>query len=148
MALERDGRKYRAELEEQPDLEGEVWKTVPADLAQILLNGADCSRIRVSSMGRMKNASGVVRSLMGKTKPQVGVGSAPPKKLYFHRLVAAAFHPEQARELLAAGVPVKDVVVDHMDKESSTDQRAANVQWSPREDNLQYESGTRKRKRV
>ena len=81
---------------------------------------------------------------MGKKYPQVGVGST---NLYFHRLVAAAFHPSQARELLAAGVPVEDVVVDHMAKDSSTDHRAANLQWSPREDNLQYESGTRKRKR-
>ena len=147
MALERDGRKYRAEVVKQPDLEGEVWKTVPDDLEKLLLNGADCSRIRVSSMGRVKSAYGVVRSLMGKTYPQVGVGSAPMKMLYFHRLVAAAFHPEQARELLAAGVPVEDVVVDHMDKDSSTDQRAANLQWVRRVANLQFESGTRKRKR-
>jgi len=39
------------------------------------------------------------------------------------------------------------VVCDHMDKKSSTDQRAANLQWAPRQHNLQYESGTRKRKR-
>jgi len=144
--MERDGRKYRADVEAQPDLEGEVWKTVPADLAKVLLNGADCSRIRVSSMGRLKSAKGVVRSLMGKTYPQVGVGSAPMKNLLFHRLVAAAFHPEQARELLAAGVPVEDVVADHMN-DDSTDQRAANLQWTRRVDNLQFGSGTRKRKR-
>ena len=123
-SLERDGRKYRAEVEAQPDLEGEVWKSVPADVAKVLLLGVDCSRIRVSSMGRLHNAHGVVRSLMGKKYPQVGVAYTT---LYFHRLVAAAFHPEQARELLAAGVPVKDVVADHMDEDSSTDHRAANL---------------------
>jgi len=144
--LERDGRKYRAEVVKQPDLEGEVWKTVPADMEQLLLKGAECSRIRVSSMGRLRNAYGVVRSLMGKKYPQIGVGT-PATNLYFHRLVAAAFHPEQARTLLAAGVPVEDVVADHMAEDSSTDHRAANLQWVRRVDNLQFESGTRKRKR-
>ena len=156
--MERDGRTYRAEVVAQKDLEGvphrrwgiggvpptPPWKTVPADLAKVLLLGADCSRIRVSSMGRMKSATGVVRSLMGKKYPHVSVGST---NLYFHRLVAAAFHPEQARSLLADGVSVEDVVADHMDEDSSTDHRAANLQWVRRVANLQFESGTRKRKR-
>jgi len=73
--LERDGRKYVAELVEQPDLEGEVWKTVPADLAKSLMNGANCSRIKVSSMGRKKDAYGVVQSLMGKPYARIGVKS-------------------------------------------------------------------------
>ena len=140
-----DGRKYRAALVDQPDLVGEVWKTVPVDLANALLKGADVSRIKVSSMGRLKNANGVVRSFMGKRYPQVGVGS---HMLFFHRLVAAAFHPKQARALLKAGVPVQEIVTDHMGKDSSSDHRAANLQWVSRLHNLQFESGTRKRKRT
>lgn len=62
-------------------------------------------------------------------------------------LVAAAFHAEQARVMLAKGVPVSALHVDHID-EDSTNPRADNLQWGTRTGNLQYKSMTRKRRRV
>ena len=72
---------------------------------------------------------------------------SPKKNIFFHRLVAAAFHAEQARAMLANGVSVTELQVDHID-EDSTNPRADNLQWVTRTENLQYKSRTRKRRRV
>ena len=82
---------------------------------------------------------------MGKHYHQIGIGF-PTKHILFHRAVAAAFHPEQARALLAKGIPSNHIVVDHIDSDS-TNHRADNLQWTTQLSNMQFISGTQKRKR-
>ena len=137
-------QRYRATLVPQTEvLEGEIWKPVPKDIADALLNGADCSNVFVSNLGRKKTKKGKIQDFYtNQTQKyiQVMIGG---KMLLFHRVVAAAFVPEQARallnddELMALVNAGKETIeVNHIN-EDKTDCRAENLEWKTGNGNKQ-----------
>ena len=152
-------QRYRATLVPQTEvLEGEIWKPIPKDIADALLNGADCSAVFVSNKGRKKSKKGKIKDLYtNQTKKyiRVGVGSMGNggRLLLFHRVVAAAFVPEQARallnddELMALVNAGKETIeVNHIN-EDTTDCRPENLEWTTGNGNKQAHQEKKRKKR-
>ena len=145
-------QRYRAELVPQTEvLPGEIWKPIPKDIADALLNGADCSGVSVSNLGRKKNYCGKIQDFYtDQTRKYIQV-KISGKMLLFHRVVAAAFVPEQARmmlndDLLMALVNAgkETIEVNHIN-EDKTDCRPENLEWKTGNGNkLAYQKKKRK----
>ena len=137
LEFQHNGKKYLARELKAPSIEGEVWNRIPQDIADVVLNGANCDKIKVSSHGRVCGAYGKIRTYDGVSYPKVGIGK---KIVFVHRVVAAAFHADALRSLLGSGLPATQVTVDHIDFDTGNN-HYKNLRWMSRTQN----SGRRQR---
>jgi hypothetical protein len=111
---------FRWMLNEQPDLENEIWKNVTIDDKVF-------NKYYVSSLGRFKNAKGVI---MEKYKPHhSGYIFVRVNKIKYalHRLVASTFIDNTCPQL----------VVNHIDG-NKTNNEATNLEWCSVKENNQH----------
>ena len=147
-----NGEKFIAEQVPQIErLPNELWKPIPKYIANALLNGADCTDVMISNLGRKKNKYGKIQDLFSDQSTKyirVGIGGKP---LLFHRVVAAAFFPNQARmmlndDLLMAKIQAgKETIVVHHKNNDPTDCRASNLEWVTGTENNQPHNKKRRK---